>query len=340
MIYIYIFVYLCVLCYLERILKLNKRLSFILCSIPLIFTIIFIRNIPDYEAYLKSYNLLNNLNDNYHINLEIGYLYISKIFYFWGLNYHFFRIILLGFILAVFSKILLDGKNLTVKFLLFYTTTFIFTVLVQYRSGLSLALFCLYGIPLLKKNKKGHFLFLIFLLSFFHKSIFLFVPLIFLKDILKKRDKIILLFIALLIPYFYSYILKILEKGAEYISFFNKLNNYLKTPWWFDINATFGRRDYFTISLCLFFIIFLKKVSKEENIYFWIFYLCILYKGIFIKIPEVGFRAYLLCQFSLVILVPKFLTKRYYIRVFVIQLVTFIYFYLLISSYGGGKLLN
>lgn len=340
MIYIYIFMYLCILCYLEKILKMNKRLSFILCSIPLIFIIIFVRNIPDYEVYLKSYNLLNNLNDNHHINLERGYLYIGKMFYFIGLNYHFFRIILLGFILVIFSKILLDNKNWTVKFLLFYTTTFIFTVLVQYRSGLSLALFCLFGIPLLKKNKKSQFLALIFILSFFHKSIFLFIPLIFLKDIFRKRNKIILLFTALLIPYFYSYVLKILEKGAEYISFFNKLNNYLKAPWWFDIDATFGRRDYFTILLCLFFIICLKRISKEENIYFWVFYLCILYRGIFIKIPEVGFRAYLLCQFSLVMLVPKFLTKEYYIRVLFIQSITFIYFYLLISSYGGGELLN
>ena len=173
MIYIYIFIYLSILCYLEKILRMNKRVSFILCFIPLIFIIVFVRDIPDYEAYLKSYNLLNNLDDNYHINLEKGYLYISKIFYFIGLNYHFFRIILLGLILVVFSKILLEGKNLAIKFLLFYATTFIFTVLVQYRSGLGLALFFLFGIPFLKRNKKIYFLVLVFLLSFFHKSILL-----------------------------------------------------------------------------------------------------------------------------------------------------------------------
>lgn len=340
MIFIYIFVYLCILCYLEKFLKINKKIIIVLCAVPLIALIIFLKNIPDYEMYFKSYNLSYDLKNSYHINIEKGYLWLSKFFYLANLNYHFFRIILLSIIVLIFLNIIGKRKYISISFLLFYTTTFIFTVLVQYRSGLSLALFCLFGIPLLKKNKKIHFLILVFLLSFFHKSIFLFIPLIFLKDIYKKIEKIILLFIALLIPYFYSYVLKILEKGAEYISFFDKLNNYLKAPWWFDINATFGRRDWFTILLCLFFIIYLKKISKEENIYFWIFYLSILYRGIFIKIPEVGFRAYLLCQFSLVILVPKFLTRRYYIRIFLVQLVILVYFYLLISTYGGGELLN
>lgn len=340
MIFIITFFYFCILCYIEKIFKIHKKIFVFLCMIPLIILIIFIKDIPDYEMYFKSYNLSYDLKNNYHINIEKGYLWLSKFFYLTDLDYHFFRIGLLLIILLMFLKIMIKSKYISINFLLFYSTTFIFTVLVQYRSGLSLALFYLFGIPLLKKNKKSQFLALIFLLSFFHKSIFLFIPLIFLKDIFKKRNKIILLFTALLIPYFYSYVLKILEKGAEYISFFNKLNNYLKAPWWFDIDATFGRRDYFTILLCLFFIICLKRISKEENIYFWVFYLCILYRGIFIKIPEVGFRAYLLCQFSLVILIPKFLTKEYYIRVLFIQSITFIYFYLLISSYGGGELLN
>lgn len=41
MIFIYIFVYLCILCYLEKILKINKKIIIVLCTVPLISLIVF-----------------------------------------------------------------------------------------------------------------------------------------------------------------------------------------------------------------------------------------------------------------------------------------------------------
>lgn len=340
MIFIYNFFYLTFLNLIENKIRLNKKIYLILCSIPLILIIVLCKNLPDYKYYYDSYMNIENINYYGHVNLENGYLYVSKIFYHLGFSYHWFRSILLLMILCIFLfKIYYTEKDIAFKILLFYSTTFIFTILVQYRSGLALALYLIFGIELLIKNKKIFYILYILLLTQIHSSIILFLPLIFLKKIENKKIKVIILVFTLLIPFFYQEILELITILSNYIPGLEKINNYLNNPAWYDVNGKYGRRDFFTIFLYLLLILKLTINSKEKNIYLWIFYLSIFYRSIFLKIPEIGFRAYLLCQFSLIFLIPKLLENKILIKIMAI-LVSFVYFYLLISVYGGGVVLK
>lgn len=339
MIFIYNFFYLTLLSLLENKIKLNKKIILILSIFPLVLMIVFLKNFPDDNYYYDSYIHINEIKYNGHFNLEKGYLFLSKIFFDLGFSYHWFKVTVLIIILCIFLKKIYDKNEICFKVLLFYSTTFIFTVLVQYRSGLVLALFLVSGIELLKKNKNIFYTFYILFLTQIHSGIILFLPLIVLRKITSKKMKIFILLCTILIPFFYQEILELINILSIYIPGLEKVNNYLNNPVWYDVNGKYGRRDIFTIILYLLLVLKLKIYSKRENIYLWIFYLSIFYRSIFIKVPEVGFRAYLLCQFSLIFLIPKLLKNKLFIKIISI-LVIFVYFYLLISVYGGGIILR
>lgn len=337
-----VFFYLSILMLFQEIKK--SKIIEIAMLLPFLYLIVVVKKIPDYDMYLNSFNNINDFISFYHRNLENGYLYITLIFRKIGFEYHYFRIVLLFFIFFLYYKVMQNMVKKNIAIFIFYCVSFIYGVLVQYRSGLMLALFLNFGIKLLENKKYKKYIILIFLLTLIHSSALLFLPLVFIYKIKTKKVKIIILILTVFLPVYFDSVIIIIDYMSNYIRALKKIFNYLNSSYWYKENSTIGLRDLFNIGVYIYFLIFFKIKNKKDNIYMWLLYLSIFWRFLFIRIPEVGLRSYLLFQFSLVYLVSSIfkslnLKTRILYLIFLI-IISYIYFYLLISQYGHGEILK
>jgi hypothetical protein len=334
MIYLLLYFYYSFLALFENKIKIDIVLKIIITISPLLGLIIFIENIPDYNIYKLSYENIENFNYVINLHMEKLYLVVSWIFYQLGITYHFFRVIVLSIIVTSFSYIIvkLGYKNYFLRFFLLYTCIFITTIFIQYRSGLALMLFLSFGIKYLKYKKKLLFIIIIFILSFIHNSILSMLPLVFLCGIESRKTKLFFLIASIGLIFIYDEIFKLLEYLSRNLLILKKINNYILNSEFYFSNSTLGIRDLSNIFLFIIIVYFI-KVSREENIYVWMFFLMIFYRIIFYKTPEVGIRLGFLCQYSVIILIPKLMKKNFFNFIGILTFY-FISFYSIIHNYA------
>lgn len=334
MIYLLLYFYYSFLTLLENKIKIDAVLKMIITIFPLLGLIIFIENIPDYDIYRLSYENIENFNYTINLNIEKLYLIITLIFYRLGVSYHIFRTILLSLMTILFSYILMkvNHKKYFLNFLLFYSCIFITTIFIQYRSGLALILFLIFGVKCLKYGKIALFIIIIFILSFIHTSILSMLPLVFLYRVESRKIKLFFLIGSIGLIFIYDEIFKLLGYLSTKLFILQKINNYILNSSFYSPNSTLGVRDLSNIFLFIIIVYFI-RVSREENMYVWMFFFIIFYRIIFYKTPEVGIRLGFLCQYSVVILISKIMKKNF-LNFIGILTFYFISFYSIIHNYA------
>ena len=151
----------------------------------------FTTDYPFYESYYKT--------QNFSMDFEMGFVVLSELIYWMGLDYQGFLLIYFAICLSVFA-FAIKGLDVNVHaILLLYLMTQMFMDINEIRQ--TMAYFCFAYIikNYTKYNNRLKYVFYIIAASFFHRSILLFLPTVFIvgrKGISEKKLKVFFIIIA------------------------------------------------------------------------------------------------------------------------------------------------
>lgn len=253
--YMYILFLLLIYLFRSKLKKYNKIINFI--SIGFLF-VIFAFRATSVGADTKTYEIL--YNNQYEWN-EKGYVYLVRLFNYFGFSFRFFLIIISFFSIFSLNHFLQKySKDYIFSLILFVTIGLFSMYMTGIRQVIAISIL-LWSIDFIFRKKIFVFVLIVLLASSFHTSALVFLPIYFLNYINFTKNKILIFFfvfciiIMLFKNYIWSFVSTIIPNQYD--------------------DLVFNSQDYYTNILViiievsiLFFVIFYYKNSKlNSNIY-------------------------------------------------------------------------
>lgn len=268
--FVYIFaILLCIIfSYLGVICKDKRKTFFNILPMLILFIISALRyNVGiDYSGtYTEVYYWV--LDGVKNIRMDPGFVYIYKFIIMFNLDLQWFFVISSFFInLFVYLAIERISSNKVLSWFIYICSTFYFFTMNGIRQSFVMAVFY-WSLVFIKKKDVNKFLILTFILSFFHMSALIFIPVYFLANY-KFKSKNIFIIILIILCFISPLILPVLIQvlsGTKYVLYFLH-NNY--NP----LNSL----NFSSLFNLLLFIVYLYKLNFKSNddTYGYIFMLC------------------------------------------------------------------
>lgn len=306
----------------KRYSKDASKLFLFFIYIILLFNIIMLQTLPDLKNYQTIYEkyMYEGKIDNH---VEIGYMLFNRIFADLSFPFHVFRCVLIIFSCALFFNGIIElSECLSISALYFYTCIFVYSYLIQIRTGLGLSVFVGIGLPAYYR-KKNHILILSILIAMtFHLSMIALVcPFLLCK--LPKTHRIKIFFTILVI-------------GLLFINVFDLFNSIVKTFFGQTkliayINESGARnnglstRDIVNFIFCIIFSCYTNE-NEFDNLMFWSFFCGYVFKILFRNFFEIGVRFNLLFSYSLIFLMPLLYKQKPKYTIYFIYAFAFVNF--------------
>ena len=149
----------------------------------------------DTVTYLICYERIAHINSLFEAlsydRMETGYVALSYYFSHIGLSFYQFQFIIAFFIyFSLYLFLVRYSKNIGISCLMFLTLRYMLGPMVVVRMYIVVAIL-LYSVPYIQLRKFPHFLFLVVLATFFHKTALLFLPLYPLSIVKWSKEKIL-----------------------------------------------------------------------------------------------------------------------------------------------------
>ncbi|MDR2601887.1 MAG: EpsG family protein [Spirochaetaceae bacterium] len=321
--------------YHKRIAFDLKALNILIFTVVSVTAVVALQGLPDIGNYRKMYEgyALKGLVPG----TDVGYVFLIKFFSFFGFDFFFFRTFTtVAFSLIYIRGILKCSSNLSLSLLIFFTTIFSISFLIQVRTGLGLAVIVGYGLPYYVKGKNFKFFLCVVAGSLFHVSLVTFIfPLVLAAVFKTPKAKAVIVIASLLILKLdvTTYLINMALAIAN-LSYISKILAYINDS--SGKEAFLSNRDF--LALLIMFLTFRNTNSKMDNFMFWSYFSSFFLKLLFRNFGEIAFRFYLIFQYSFAFLMPLLYKKNNFImRVFVVALVL-ANFIMLIINYGSGSI--
>lgn len=166
---------------LDKRIKSDVGIAFLLISVLAVFAGIRESTGNDYDAYLLHFNKATTIWDYQKVqwNFEPGYEYLVSICKTLVPSFHFFLFVFALLTLLLAYRLFRKNSPLPLlSFLLFFSYTYFMQIMGQIRQPFAIVLLFLF-LPLLTKGKKGVLLFMLVTCAiayYFHKSLFIMIP--------------------------------------------------------------------------------------------------------------------------------------------------------------------